>query len=81
MILTENEKLKAVKPAVDFFQENDVDTIMVAHITTPNITTDNLPASMSYEMDGKEVDLQLEIDINKAMYNMMGLQQTLYLKG
>ena len=30
--------------------ENEVDTIMVAHITTPNITSDNLPASMSYEM-------------------------------
>lgn len=30
--------------------DNDVDTIMVAHITTPNITSDGLPASMSYEM-------------------------------
>lgn len=30
--------------------QNNVDTIMVAHITTPNITSDNLPASMSYEM-------------------------------
>ena len=29
---------------------NDVDTIMVSHITTPNITSDSLPASMSYEM-------------------------------
>jgi len=30
--------------------DNNVDTIMVAHITTPNITSDKLPASMSYEI-------------------------------
>ena len=34
----ENEKLKAVKPAVDFFKENDVDRCMFSHMKSARST-------------------------------------------
>ncbi len=42
--------------------EQGVDSIMMGHMTTPNVTTDGLPASLSYEMVTQRLRKELDFD-------------------